>query len=68
MHKTGHKHSQLGRGEMSLAVKAEDTQPSVGVIGNIAGKQRIAYIPSLHRGRVHPESSSSPVISDKRGQ
>ena len=47
-------------------------QPAVGVIGNIAfpsstGKQSNAYIPSLHRSQVHPESASSPVIFDKYG-
>ena len=30
------------------------------------GKQRIAYHPSLHQGRVDPESARSPVISDQR--
>ena len=29
---------------------------------------KAAYNPSLHRGWVHPESTSSPVISDKKGQ
>ena len=44
------------------------SQPAEGVIGNIAGKQRIANNPSFHRGQVHPKSASSPAISDKRGQ
>ena len=43
-------------------------QPAIGVLGNIAGKQRNAYNPSLHRGQVHPESTSNLVISDKSGQ
>ena len=37
-------------------------QAAVGVIGNIAGKHRIAYNPSLHRGRVNLEFASSPEI------
>ena len=47
----------------NIPPKATVSQPSLGVIGNIGFlSSRNKGVPSLHWGRVHPDSGSSPVV------